>query len=98
MCRFYGSSSRKSSRPCPAVASAAGIAAPPHGGGPRSGPPPGPVPPPGEGPAPAFPPPFLAELLSCVQAGLHVMLMGPRGVGKTTAVRMAARRNEKDLH
>lgn len=35
-------------------------------------------------------PPFFPELEAAVRGGFHVMLMGPRGTGKTTAVRVLA--------
>ncbi len=39
----------------------------------------------------------MAELEGSVRAGFHVMLMGPRGTGKTTAVRLVARKFGKRL-
>jgi MoxR-like ATPase len=43
-------------------------------------------------------PPFFGQLETAVANGSHVMLMGPRGTGKTTAVRLLARQNYKKLH
>jgi MoxR-like ATPase len=47
---------------------------------------------------PGFEPPFQSELEVSADAGLHVALMGPRGVGKTTAVRLYARRRRRTLY
>src|SRR4051812_44104230 len=53
-------------------------------------------------PVPRFPrlvrPPFYGELEAAVDSGCHVMLMGPRGSGKTTAVRLLAQLRGKKLH
>ncbi len=50
-----------------------------------------------DGPGRYLTPPFMAELEGSVRAGFHVMLMGPRGTGKTTAVRLIARKFGKRL-
>lgn len=43
-------------------------------------------------------PAFYSELDSAVICGFHVMLMGPRGTGKTTAIKSLAARSGKRLH
>src|SRR4051794_30852650 len=43
-------------------------------------------------------PPFFCELEAAVDSGSHVMLMGARGTGKTTAVRLLAQQRGKKLH
>jgi nitric oxide reductase NorQ protein len=42
-------------------------------------------------------PPYFDQLLAAVAAGFPVMLTGPRGTGKTTAVKQIARRFERAL-
>jgi MoxR-like ATPase len=43
-------------------------------------------------------PPFFDELEAAAACGFHVALMGPRGTGKTTAIKALAARNGKQLH
>ncbi len=42
--------------------------------------------------------PFMAEMEAALDAGLHIMLTGPRGVGKTYSVKQAAKRRGMVLH